>query len=142
MSFDNLIQSVANRNSIGKLDFRNDRYYLTIDGRIEVACFQSKGKFYLHGILASLPPKPDDQQKLLTELLQKNLGLMMTQRVSLCMEPDTDELALSTTRSALGLTEDIIEESLAEFANNYEYFLGLMVQDTQPAPVSPVMIMP
>ena len=142
MSFDNLMQTVAERNAIGKLDFRNNRYYLTIDGRIEVACFQTGGKFYLHGILARLPTKPSEQQELLTTLLQKNLGLAMTQRVSLCMEPETDELALSTTRSALGLTEDIIEECLAEFANNYEYFLSLMVRDTQSMPASPVMIMP
>lgn len=142
MSFDNLMQSVAERNAIGKLDFRNNRYYLTIDGRIEVACFQAGGKFYLHGILAKLPSELSGQQDLLTRLLQKNLGLAMTQRVSLCMEPETEELALSTTRTALGLTEDIIEECLAEFANNYEYFLGLMVQDSQLMPASPVMIMP
>lgn len=142
MSFDNLIKSVAERHSMGRLVFRDNRYYISIDGHIELACFQANGKFYLHGILAKLPSKTDDQQKLLKTLLQKSLGLAMTQRVSLCIEPDTDELALSLTRPAIGLNEEVVEEAFAEFANNFEYFLTLVNQETLAMPSMPVMIMP
>ena len=143
MSFDQLMKSVAQRNDMGELDFRDNRYYLSIDNHMELACFQANGKFYLHGVIAQLPPKPDDRQALLKKLLQKHLGLNQTQRISLSIEPDSDELSLSTTRPTLGLNVDVIEEALAEFANNYEYFLTLINQDgLNVAPSGPVMIMP
>ncbi|MET4694893.1 CesT family type III secretion system chaperone [Endozoicomonas lisbonensis] len=142
MSFDNLIKSVARRNQMGELEFRDNRYYISVDDRIELACFQANGKFYLHGVIAKLPSRADEQEELLKKLLQKHLGLIQTQRISLCIEPDSDELSLSTTRTALGLNEDIIEEALAEFANNFEYILTLINEDALTMPSAPVMIMP
>ena len=142
MSFENLMKSVANRNNLGNLDVRDSRYYITIDSHMEVASFQANGKFYLYGVLASLPENSKDRDDLLHKLLQKNLGLAMTQRVSLCAEPDSDVLALYLTRPLQGLNEDVIEESLGEFANNYDYFLSLVSEEVLVMPSMPTMIMP
>ncbi len=142
MSFDQLMLSVAQRNELGELDFRENRYHFTIDGRIELTCFQANGRFYLHGVITSLPAGVSDQEKLLRELMKKNLGLSTTQRVILSIEPDQDALALHYTCGLQGLDEEVIEEVLSEFANNFEYYSNLINQDQLVMPLTPTMIMP
>lgn len=142
MSFDKLMESVARKHKMGELKFLDNRYHLTIDGRMEVTSFQANGKFYLHGIICQLPKQSKDQQDLLLRLMQKNLGLAMTQRVSLCMEPDSDTLALTMVRPLQGLDEEGVEDCMSEFANNFEFFLNLANQETLAMPAMPTMIMP
>ena len=142
MSFDNLMKAVAQKNQLGELDFRNDRYFLTIDSRIEFSCFQANGRFYLHGIIARLPDSSKDREELLRSVMQKTIGLATTQRVVLSVEPDNDSLALHFSRPLQGLDEGIIEEALSEFANNFEYYLNLINQGQLSMPAMPTMIMP
>ena len=142
MSFEHLMKSVADKHNLGELDFRDNRYFITIDGHMEVACFQANGRFYIYAVIAALPEKERDRDELLQKLLQKSLGLAMTQRVNLCIEPDSDALALYLTRPLQGLNEDIIEESLGMFANNHEFFLKQVHEDVIVMPSAPTMIMP
>ena len=142
MSFDQLMLSVAQRNELGELDFRDNRYHLTIDGRIELTCFQANGRFYLHGVIATLPVGISDREKALRDIMKKNLGLATTQRVILSVEPDQDALALHYSTGLQGLDEEAIEEALSEFANNFEYYTNLIHQDQLVMPTAPTMIMP
>ncbi|WP_255471737.1 CesT family type III secretion system chaperone [Endozoicomonas sp. OPT23] len=136
------MKSVAQRNELGDLDFRDNRYHLTIDGRIELTCFQANGKFYLHGLLAGLPAGASEREKVLRDIMKKTLGLSTTQRVILSVEPDQDALALHYSCNLQGLDEEAIEESLSEFANNFEYYTSLIHQDQLMMPAMPTMIMP
>ncbi|MGI9279301.1 MAG: CesT family type III secretion system chaperone [Endozoicomonas sp.] len=142
MSFDNLMKAVARNNQLGELDFRDNRYYLTIDNRIELTCFQANGRFFLHGVIAQLSSGEKDRENLLRSLMTKTVGLATTQRVILSIEPEKDALALHYSCPLQGLDEDQIEEALSEFANNFEYYLMEISQEQAVMPTMPTMIMP
>lgn len=142
MSFENLMQSFAKQQNLGKLELRENRFYLTIDTQMEVVCFQANGKFYAYGVIAMLPSDDQKREQFLQDMLQKNLALLMSERVTLCVEPDSDVLAIFLTRPLQGLTEDKIEAAIATLANNYELFLRLAGQEQLAPPSSPMMLMP
>ena len=143
MSFENLMQSFANQQSLGKLELRDNRFYLTIDTQMEITCFQANSRFYAYGVITMLPGDAQKREQFLREILQKNLALLMSERVALCIEPEDDVLSIYLTRPMQGLTEDKVEEALATLANNYELFLKLASQEQlAPPPSSPMMLMP
>ena len=142
MSFENLMQSFASQQSLGKLEMRENRFYLTIDTQMEVICFQANSKFYAYGVIAMLPADDQKRAQFLREILQKNLALLMSERVALCIEPDVDALAIYLARPLLGLTEEKIEAAIATLANNYELFLKLTGREQLAPPSSPMMLMP
>ena len=143
MSFDNLMQSFANGQNLGKLEKQNNHFYLTIDTQMEITCFQANSKFYAYGVIAMLPSEDQKREQFLQEILQKNLALLMSERVALCVEPDADVLAIYLTRPLQGLTEEKIESAIATLANNYELFLKLASQEQlAPPPSAPMMLMP
>ncbi|WOG25695.1 CesT family type III secretion system chaperone [Endozoicomonas sp. 8E] len=142
MSFDNLMKAVARNNQLGELDFRDNRYYLTIDSRIEFTCFQANGRFFIHGVIAQLPPGEKDRENILRNLMTKTVGLATTQRVILSIEPEKDALALHFSCPLQGMDDNLVEEALAEFANNFEYYLKEISQEQTVMPTMPTMIMP
>ena len=143
MSFENLMQSFANQQSLGKLELRDNRFYLTIDTQMEITCFQANSRFYAYGVITMLPRDSQKCEQFLREILQKNLALLMSERIALCIEPEDDVLSIYLTRPMQGLTEDKIEEALATLANNYELFLKLASQEQlAPPPSAPMMLMP
>ncbi|WP_062268774.1 CesT family type III secretion system chaperone [Endozoicomonas arenosclerae] len=142
MSFDNLMRAIAQKNQLGELDFRDNRYHLTIDSRIEFTCFQANGRFFIHGVIAELPQGEKDRENVLRNLMAKTVGLATTQRVILSIEPEKDALALHYSCPLQGLDEDQIEEALSEFANNFEYYLVEVSQEQAVMPTMPTMIMP
>lgn len=143
MSFENLMQSFASQQNLGKLEMRDSRFYLTIDTQMEITCFQTSGRFYAYGVVAMLPEDGHKREQFLRDILQKNLALLMSERVALCIEPDEDVLSIYLTRPLQGLTEDHIEKALATLANNYELFLRLASQEQlAPPPSAPIMLMP
>ena len=143
MSFKNLMQSFASQQNLGTLDFHDNRFHITVDTQMEIACFEANGLFYVYGVIAMLPRDEYKREQFLQDILQKNLALIMSERVSLCMEPDVDVLAIYLSRPMQGLNEDIIEKAIATLCNNYELFLKLASQEQlPPPPSSPMMLMP
>lgn len=142
MSFNNLMQSFANQLGLGGLDIKDDRYYLTIDSHMEITCFQAKSKFYVYGVVSMLPKDVGKREAFLLDILQKNLGLLMTERVSICIEPDEDVLAIYLCRSLQGLNVDVIEEAVATLVDNCELFIKIASSRQLAKPDQPPMFMP
>ncbi|MGB1271472.1 MAG: hypothetical protein ACPG5T_05315, partial [Endozoicomonas sp.] len=84
MSLETLMKTFVAQKQMGELEFSSNRFYLTVDAQMEVACFQANGKFYVYGVIAELPEDARQREELLKGLLQKNLALLMSERVSLC----------------------------------------------------------
>ena len=142
MSFDRLMQSFANQQALGELEIRDDRYYFTIDTNMDVACFQANGKFYVYGVISMLPKDHQKRETFLLDMLQKNLALMMTERVSLCIEPEEDVLAIYLCRPLQGLNASEIEKSVATLVNNLELLIQLAHSDPLSKPSPPSLLMP
>ncbi len=142
MSFDHLMQSFANQQQLGDLELRDHHYYLTIDTQMELSCFQANGKFYVYGVISMLPGDSVQREEFLEKILQKNLVLMQTERISLCIEPDKDVLGIYFTRPLQGLTEQGVEAAIAVFTNNFEFFLRQLGLDNVPVSGSPMMFLP
>lgn len=142
MSFENLIQSFAAQQQLGKLEFRDNCFYFSIDTQMELACFQANGRFYAYGVIAMLPTETQKRETLLKDILQKNLVLLMSERVSLCVEPDSDRLAVYISQPLQGMTVESVEKAVATLANNFEVFLRLAAQEQLAPPASPMMLMP
>ncbi|WP_422448431.1 MULTISPECIES: CesT family type III secretion system chaperone [unclassified Endozoicomonas] len=134
MSFEQLMNSYAARQQIDELEYENDRYSLLVDGRIEVACFQANGRFYAYSIIARLPGDNSKREELLIRLLGKNLALVAHERVSLCIDPDVDALALYASAPIKSLNVDGIEEVIAALANNHALFVNWVEQSAPPGP--------
>ena len=142
MSFENLMNTFAARQQLGRLEYNNNQFFLTIDNRIEVSCFQANGRFYVYGVVAKLPEDDRKREELLTTLLEKNLVLMATERVSLCIDSEQNVLAIYTSASLKGLNLGGVEESIAMLANNFELFLQWTGQSAPPPPSPSMMLMP
>ena len=142
MSFDNLMQSFANQQQLGELEVRDNRYYFTIDSQMEIACFQANGKFYVYGVVAMLPKDGQNREVFILDILQKNLALLMTERVSLCIEPDQDALAIYLCRPLQGLNVDVVEEAIATLVNNFEMCIKFATSGQLSRPAHPSMFMP
>lgn len=141
MSLETLMKTFAAQKQMGELEFRSNRFYLTVDSQMEVACFQANGKFYVYGVIAELPEDVRQREELLKGLLQKNLALLMSERVSLCIEPEQSVLAIYLCRPMQGLNVDSIETSIATLVNNFELFLKWAHQNNM-SPPSSFMMMP
>ncbi len=142
MSFDHLMESFAQKNDMGKLEFKDNKYHLVLDDLVALTAFQAGGNCYLHGILGSLPDQPRDQEQLLIELLKTSLILVSTHRVSLCIEPDNKQLGLYLVRSLQDLDEAELERGLIEYLNCFE-ILQEYIEKQQPLRGNaPMMLMP
>lgn len=142
MSFDNLMQSFASQQQLGELDIKDNRYYFTIDSRMEIACFQANNQFYVYGVISMLPKDAGKREAFLLDILQKNLALVMTERVSLCIEPDQDALAIYLCRPLQGLNVDTVEQAVATLVNNFELFIQLASAEPSANSAPPPMFMP
>ncbi len=142
MSFDKLMQSFADQQQLGELEVRDKRYYFTIDSEMEIACFQANGKFYVYGVVSMLPRDSQKREDFLLNILQKNLALLMSERVSICIEPNENVLAIYLCRPLQGLHVDVVEEAIATLTNNFELFLSIASAESVPKPASPSMFMP
>ncbi|WP_175404540.1 CesT family type III secretion system chaperone [Endozoicomonas atrinae] len=141
MSFENLMNSYAARQQIGPLEYENDRYTLVVDDRVEVACFQANGRFYAYCIISKLPEDNSKREELLIRLLEKNLALVAFERVSLCIDPDENALALYASAPIKSLSVGGIEEAIVALANNHELFVKWVGQSAPPSG-SAMMLMP
>ncbi|MDD7804341.1 MAG: CesT family type III secretion system chaperone [Endozoicomonas sp. (ex Botrylloides leachii)] len=120
MNLNDLMTSFAQKQGIDELDFRDDKYHLILEDKIELTCFQANGICYFHGLLGPLPEQPADQEALLTQLLKTNLSLINMQRASLCIEPDNKYLGLYLTQSLQALNEVALEDALLNYVHCYE----------------------
>ena len=141
MSFEHLMNLYAARQQMGKLEHENDRYSLVVNDRVEVACFQANGRFYVYSIIAKLPKENSKREELLIRLLEKNLALVAYERVSLCIDPDENALALYASAPLRSLSVDVIEEAIVALANNHELFVKWTGQSAPPSG-SAMMFMP
>lgn len=139
MSFENLMNAYAARHQLGSFDYSDNSCQLIIDDRIEVACLQANGQFYIYCDVARLPSDSRQREDLLLRLLEKNLGLMASERISLCIDPDQQTLAFYSYAPMNGLTVGGIEELIATVGNNHELFLQWIDQSSVPA--NPGMMM-
>ncbi len=142
MSFDLLMESFAQNNDMGELEFKDNKYHLVLDDIVALTAFQAAGNCYLHGILAPLPDQPRDQEQLLIELLKTSLILVNTQRVSLCIEPDNKQLGLYLVRSLQELDAVELERALIEYLNCFEILQEYIEKQQPPRATSPMMLMP
>ena len=141
MSFEQLMNSYAARQQMGELESENEQYNLVVNDQIKIACFLANGRFYVYSIIAKLPEENSKREELLTRLLKKNLALVAYERVSLCIDPDKNALALYASAPAKSLSVDVIEQTIAALANNYELFVQWLDQSA-PSPGSAMMFMP
>ncbi|USE39025.1 CesT family type III secretion system chaperone [Endozoicomonas sp. SCSIO W0465] len=141
MSFEKLMNSYAARQQMGALEYENDRYALVVDDRLEVACFQAHGRFYVYSIISKLPEDNGKRQDLLMGLLEKNLALVAAERVSLCIDPDENALAVYVSAPIRSLSVDVIEEAIVALANNHALFVKWVGQSA-PSPGSAMMFLP
>lgn len=142
MSFENLMNAFATRQQLGPLEFNNNQFLLTIDNRMEIACFQANGQFYVYGVVAKLPEDDAKRAELLTSLLEKNLALLASERVSLCIDSDENALAIFLSTPLKDLNLGRIEECIETLSNNFELFLQWAGQSTPPPPTPSMMLMP
>ncbi len=142
MTFENLMNAYAARQQMQPLEYENNKFKLTVDDRIEVACFQANGRFYAYSTITKLTDDNSKREQLLMMLLEKNLALLATERVSLCIDPDENALAIYISAPLKNLSIGGIEESIAALANNYEHFLKWAGQSAPPPPAPSMMLMP
>lgn|GEM_PF-6393336 len=139
MSFENLMNAYAARHQLGALDFSDNGCRLMIDDRIDVTCLQANGQFYVYCDFARLPDDNYQREALLLRLVEKNLPLLANERISLCIDPDRQTLAIYSYAPMSSLTVGGIEELIATVGNNHELFLQWAEQSS--APAHPAMMM-
>ncbi len=139
MSFEKLMNAYAARHQLGSLDFSDNNCQLMIDDHIEVSCLHANGQFYIYCDFASLPKENRQREELLLRLVENNLPLLANERISLCIDPDRQTLAIYSYASMNSLTVGGIEELIATIGNNHELFTRWTEQNS--APVNPAMMM-
>lgn len=133
MNFENLMNAYAARHQLGSLDFGDNSCQLMIDDQIEVTCLQANGQFCIYCDFARLPNDSRPREELLLRLLEKNLALLANERISLCIDPDQQSLAIYSYASMSGLTVGGIEELIATIGNYHEFYLQWVEQSSAPA---------
>lgn len=139
MSFEKLMNAYAARHQLGSLDFSDNNCRLMIDDHIEVSCLHANGQFYIYCDFASLPEDNRQREDLLLRLVEKNLPLLANERISLCIDPDQQTLAIYSYAPMNSLTVGGIEELIATVGNNHELFSRWAEQNS--APANPAMMM-
>lgn len=133
MNFENLMNAYVARHQLGSLDYDDNSCQLIIDDQIEVTCLQANGQFCIYCDFARLPNDSHPREELLLRLLEKNLALLANERISLCIDPDQQTLAIYSYASMNGLTVGGIEELIATIGNYHEYYLQWVEQNSAPA---------
>ncbi|PJE80417.1 hypothetical protein CI610_00600 [invertebrate metagenome] len=146
MSLDSVLQAFANHHGMDPLEAEEGRYRIVIDDIFVVECFPVSGQVYFYGEIGLLPSKIDVRESVLKQMLKKNLGLMMSQRSSLCVSQE-DKLAVSFRCPLQGVTQQSVEGAVAEMVNHLEYFSDMLAvltssQNSFASPALPTMIMP
>ncbi|WP_067517761.1 CesT family type III secretion system chaperone [Endozoicomonas ascidiicola] len=142
MGFDQLMKDFAARQQLEELEPQNNRYTMTIDKNMEVSCFQANGRVYLYGALQELPLDIQKREELIKKLLERNLMLMASERVSLCIDDEINVLALYSSSPVNGLSLGLLEDQFSEFTNNYELYKNVIGGNRQPPPSTAMMLMP
>ena len=133
MNFENLMNAYAARHQLGSLDYGDNSCQLMIDDQIEVTCLQANGQFCVYCDFARLPNDSRPSEELLLRLLEKNLALLANERISMCIDPDQQSLAIYSYASMNGLTVGGIEELIATIGNYHEFYLQWVEQSSAPA---------
>lgn len=142
MSFDRIMQSFAHQKAMDTLEYHDNKYHLTLEDSIEVSCFQANGCCYIHGLLTAMPADEGDGETLLVELLNASLALAYSHRLSLCLEPDGQHLAVCLVRSLQGFDALELDKALIEFAHGYELLQQICDQPRLDSPSGPMVLMP
>ena len=140
MNFENLMNALASRRQIESLEYKNDQVRLTIDGKINISCFQANGFFYASCHITRLPEDLAQREDLLKILLEKNMVVIGQVQVSLCLDLDGKSLVLYVSAAMNGLTLGSLEEHIAALTNIHDYYSQSVSQST-PLPPSSTMIM-
>ena len=139
MSFENLMNAYGARHQLGALEFGDNSCRLMIDDRIGVTCLQANRQFYVYCEFARLPEDNRQREALLLLLVEKSLPLLANERISLCIDPDRQTLAIYSYAPMNSLTVGGIEALIATLGNNHELFLQWTEQGS--TPVHPAMMM-
>ena len=139
MSLKKLMDEYAASEQLEQLEQDNNKFLLTVDGSIDIEFFQVNDRFIAYSILMKLPDNKNDREQLLQNLLERNLVLLSTERVSLCIDSKSNTLALYVSKPLGKLTQGEISDSVELLSNNHELFITLIKQSDTPS--SPSMMM-
>ena len=139
---DTVLTQFAERHGLAKLRAdASGRYFMLVDGDLEIALLQGGDRIYLEGRLEQLPSDQRKAEELLSHYLRLNLARLQDQQEVLCLEPDGDELVLFRQLPARALTINGFEQALEDFANGLEYWSSGATAADRPLAPPPTMQM-
>ena len=98
------------------------RYYMLLDGDLEVAVLQGGDRIYLEGRLEPVPADRRKAEELLGHHLRLHLARLREKHEVLSLEPEGDDLVLFRQLPAHALTLREFERALEDFANGLEFW--------------------
>jgi hypothetical protein len=120
-----------------------DLYQLEIDGRFDVALFQTGGTVMIEASLGPLPSGDDRAWDRLLELLGTYLGELRTREEVLSLTLDSRDLILFRRLSRSGLTLDRLEVALEAFVNQLELWTERLTEEPRmKTPAMPYFLFP
>ena len=122
---DNLLTQFAERNSLAKPQAdASGRYFLLLDGDLEVAVLQGGDCIYLEGRLEPLPADARKAEALLSHRLRLHLARLRDKHEVLSLEADSEDFVLFRQLSVRYLSINDFEQALEDFANSLEFWIS------------------
>lgn len=120
---DTLLTQFAERHDLAKPRAdANGRYFLLLDGELEIALLQGGDRIYLEGRLEPLPADERKAEELLGRYLRLHLARLRNHQEVLSLESDGDHLVVFRQLPARALTMTEFEQALGDFTNNLEFW--------------------
>ena len=126
---DTLLAQFTERHGLTKAQIDDSgRYFMLLDGDLEVTVFQGGDRIYLEGHLESLPADQRKAEELLGHYLRLHLARLRSKQEVLSLEPGSDELVLFRQLPARSLTITEFEQALEDFANSLEIWINTVAE--------------
>lgn len=139
---DTVLARFAERHGLAKPQAdANGRYFLLLDGELEVALLQGGDRIYLEGRLEPLPSDERKAEELLGRYLRLHLARLRDHQEVLGLEPDGARLVVFRQLSARALTVTEFEQALGDFANNLEFWTSRVAEPARTWGPPPAMHM-
>ena len=139
---DTIMTQFAERHDLKQLQADGGgRYFILLDGDLEIALLQGGDRIYLEGRLEQVPSDERKAEELLSQYLRLNLAQLQDKQEVLSLEPDSDELVLFRQLPARALSIAEFEKALEEFANGLEYWTSGVTAPVRPLAPPPMMQM-
>jgi hypothetical protein len=101
---------------------------IKVDDDLNIECIKAKGNIYVSGVVMELPSNQQQRTDILKDALKANFTLIETERYSLAIDKQHNQLLVTLAKSQQQIADEDFEQMVMSVINNTEFFKNYLTR--------------